>query len=275
LAQVWLFFFNFKEAFIMNIVVCMKRVPMTQEVDLEIDPKKMDVKKDMLAFVVNEWDNYAIEEAIQLQEKHGGHVTAVTIGSEDDEEVLRRCLAMGADRAIRIDPGDRVLDSYVTSRILAEVIKDLEYDLILTGVQADDVNNGAVGNMLAEQLGVAHASVVIGIEVIEKEAEIKIELEGGTDEVSKIRLPALLSIQTGINEPRYVSIMGIRKAAKKELSVMGLEELGLSEDDLSPRVLVEEVYLPPEAEGAEMIEGDAAMVAEAILRIIKEKGVNI
>lgn len=259
----------------MNIVVCMKRVPMTQEVDLEIDPKKMDVKKDMLAFVVNEWDNYAIEEAIQLQEKHGGHVTAVTIGSEDDEEVLRRCLAMGADRAIRIDPGDRVLDSYVTSRILAEVIKDLEYDLILTGVQADDVNNGAVGNMLAEQLGVAHASVVIGIEVIEKEAEIKIELEGGTDEVSKIRLPALLSIQTGINEPRYVSIMGIRKAAKKELSVMGLEELGLSEDDLSPRVLVEEVYLPPETEGAEMIEGDAAMVAEAILRIIKEKGVNI
>ena len=182
---------------------------------------------------------------------------------------------MGADRAIRIDPGERVLDSYVTSRILAEVIKDLEYDLILTGVQADDVNNGAVGNMLAEQLGVAHASVVIGIEVIEKEAEIKIELEGGTDEVSKIRLPALLSIQTGINEPRYVSIMGIRKAAKKELSVMGLEELGLSEDDLSPRVLVEEVYLPPETEGAEMIEGDAAMVAEAILRIIKEKGVNI
>lgn len=259
----------------MNIVVCMKRVPMTQEVDLEIDPKKMDVKKDMLAFVVNEWDNYAIEEAIQLQEKHGGYVTAVTIGSEDDEEVLRRCLAMGADRAIRIDPGERVLDSYVTSRILAEVIKDLEYDLILTGVQADDVNNGAVGNMLAEQLGVAHASVVIGIEVIEKEAEIKIELEGGTDEVSKIRLPALLSIQTGINEPRYVSIMGIRKAAKKELSVMGLEELGLSEDDLSPRVLVEEVYLPPETEGAEMIEGDAAMVAEAILRIIKEKGVNI
>ena len=259
----------------MNIVVCMKRVPMTQEVDLEIDPKKMDVKKDMLAFVVNEWDNYAIEEAIQLQEKHGGHVTAVTIGSEDDEEVLRRCLAMGADRAIRIDPGERVLDSYVTSRILAEVIKDLEYDLILTGVQADDVNNGAVGNMLAEQLGVAHASVVIGIEVIEKEAEIKIELEGGTDEVSKIRLPALLSIQTGLNEPRYVSIMGIRKAAKKELSVMGLEELGLSEDDLSPRVLVEEVYLPPETEGAEMIEGDAAMVAEAILRIIKEKGVNI
>ena len=259
----------------MNIVVCVKRVPMTQEVDLEIDPQKKDVKKDMLAYVVNEWDNYAIEEAVQLQEKYGGQVTAVNIGSEEDEEVLRRCLAMGADRAVRVDPGERALDSYVTSRILAEVIKGLEFDLVLTGVQADDVNNGAVGNMLAEHLGVAHASVVIGVEPKEKEAEIKIELEGGTDEVAKIRLPALLSIQTGINEPRYVSIMGIRKAAKKELSVMGLEELGLSEEDLAPRAIVEEVYLPPETEGAEMIEGDAATVAEEILRIVKEKGVSI
>jgi len=95
------------------------------------------------------------------------------------------------------------------------------------------------------------------------------------DEVSKIRLPALLSIQTGINEPRYVSIMGIRKAAKKELSVMELEALGLSEEDLTPLTTVEEIYLPPETEGAEMIEGDAGTVAEAILRILKEKGVGI
>jgi len=259
----------------MNIVVCVKRVPMTQEVDLEIDPGKKDVKKDMLAHAINEWDNYAIEEAIQLQEKYGGRVTALTVGHEEDEEVLRRCLAMGADRAVRIDPGERALDSYVISRVLAHVIKGLEYDLVLTGVQADDLNNGAVGGMVAEHLGVPHGAVVIGVEPGEREIEIKVELEGGVNEVARLPLPALLSIQTGINEPRYVSIMGIRKAAKKELNAMALEDLGLSGDDLAPRTLVEEIYQPPETEGAEMIAGDAARVAEEILRIIKGKGVSV
>jgi electron transfer flavoprotein beta subunit len=259
----------------MNIIVCVKRVPLTQEVDLEIDAKKNEVRKDMLAYVINEWDNYAVEEAVRLKEKLEGHVTAVTIGNEDDEEVLRRCLAMGADRAIRVDPGALDLDTFVISRILAEVIKNLEYDLILTGVQTDDMNNGAVGIMLAEHLELAHSAVVIGIEPGEKEAKLRIELEGGTDEVSKIKLPAVLSIQTGINEPRYVSIMGIRKAAKKELSVTMVDALHLSKEDLSPRTTVEAVFLPPDTEGAEIIEGDPGTIAGEILRIIKEKGVSV
>ena len=258
----------------MNIIVCVKRVPMTQEVDLEIDSSKKDVNRDMLAYVINDWDNYAIEEAVLLKEKFDGTVTAVTIGGEDDEEVLRRCLAMGADKAIRVDPGDRGLDGFVISRILTQVIKDQDYELILTGVQADDDNEGMVGIMLAEQLGLAHSAVVTGIEPEGNEATIRMELEGGIDEVSKIRLPALLSIQTGINEPRYVSIMGIRKAAKKELNVINLDDLSLSEDDLSPRTIIEEVFLPPETEGAEMIEGDPATIAEEIIRIMKERGVT-
>ena len=102
-----------------------------------------------------------------------------------------------------------------------------------------------------------------------------VELEGGMEEVATLTLPALLSIQTGINVPRYVSIMGIRKAAKKELKVINVDELGLTEDDLSLRTMVEEVFLPPETEGAEMIEGDPLTVAEEIMRIIKEKGVNL
>ncbi|MFH1349664.1 MAG: electron transfer flavoprotein subunit beta/FixA family protein [Pseudomonadota bacterium] len=259
----------------MNVIVCVKRVPMTQEVDLEIDSSKKDVKKEMLAYVINEWDHYAIEEAVLLKEKFGGTVTAVTIGNEDDEEVLRRCLAMGADRAIRVDPEVRVLDGFVTSRVLAEVIRALEYDLILTGVQTDDYNQGMVGIMLAEHLGLVHAAVVTGVEAEGNEATIKVELEGGIEEVSKIKLPALLSIQTGINEPRYVSIMGIRKAAKKELNVIKMDELNLSGDDLSPRIIIEEVFLPPETEGAEILEGDPATVAEKIIQIIKEKGVSI
>lgn len=259
----------------MNIVVCVKRVPMTQEVDLEIDASKKDLKKDMLAYFLNEWDNYAVEEAIQLKEKTDGTVVAVTIGSEDDEEVLRRCLAMGADKAIRVDPGDCFMDALVKSRVLAEVIKGLQYDLVLTGVQSDDVNSGMVGILLAEQLDIPHAAVVTGIDPQDKEATVKVELEGGMDEISKVDLPAVLSIQTGINEPRYVSIMGIRKAAKKELGVVDLASLGLSEEDLESMTTVEEYFLPPETEGAEMIEGDAASVAEKILKIMKEKGVSI
>lgn len=259
----------------MNIVVCVKRVPMTQEVDLEIDGTGKDVKKDALAYIVNDWDNYAIEEAVLLQEKLGGTATAITIGTEDDEEVLRRALAVGMDRAIRIDPGDLELDGFVISKLLAAAIKGLEHDLVLTGVQADDDNCGMVGIMLAERLGLSHAAVVTGVEPEGEKATIKVELEGGMDEVSKIRLPALLSIQTGINEPRYVSIMGIRKAGKKELKVLGVEDLNLTEDDLTPRTRIEEVFLPPETEGAELIEGDAATVAEEILRILTEKGVMV
>lgn len=259
----------------MNIIVCIKRVPMTQEVDLEVDGTGKDVKKDALAYLINDWDNYAVEEAVLLQEKFGGAVTAITIGPEDDEEILRRALAMGADRAIRIDPGELDLDGFVLSRLLAGAIKDLEYDLILTGVQADDDNAGMVGIMLGEQLGLSHAAVVTGFEPRGKEATIKVELEGGMDEISTIGLPALLSIQTGINEPRYVSIMGIRKARQKELKVIRVEELGLSEDDLLQRTVVEEVFLPPETEGAEIIEGDASKVAEEIIRILTEKGVSL
>jgi len=259
----------------MNIIVCIKRVPMTQEVDLEIDGSGRGVKTESLAYVINDWDNYCIEEAVRLQEELGGSVTAVTIGSEDDEEVLRRALAMGADKAVRIDPGACELDGFVVSKILAKVIGGMAYDLVLTGVQTDDDNAGMVGIMLAEELGLSHAAVVTGVKPEGDVATIRVELEGGMDEVSKIHLPSLLTIQTGINEPRYVSIMGIKKARKKELTVIPLADLGLPEDDLVLRTRIEEVFLPPETTGAEMIEGDASAVAGEIIRIIKEKGVSI
>jgi len=259
----------------MDICVCVKRVPLTQEVDLEIDESGKDVKKKSLAYVINEWDNYAIEEAITLKDKLGGTVVVVTVGEEGDEEVLRRCLAMGADRAVRVDPGERILDGFVLGKILSAIIGKQSYDLVLMGVQSDDENLGMMGPLVAEELGLAHAAVVNGVSLENGEAKIQVELEGGTNEVSRIRLPALLSIQTGINEPRYVSIMGIRKAAKKELEVIPVEALNLSDDALSPKTFVEEIFFPPETEGAEIIEGDPATVAEEITRIMKEKGVNI
>lgn len=259
----------------MEIIVCVRQVPVTQEVDLEVDKSGKDICKDSLTYFINEWDNYAIEEAVQLKERFGGTVKVVTLGNEDDEDVLRKCLAIGADSALRIDPGGLYLDSFVISRILAEAIRDMKYDLILTGVQADDDNNGLVGGLLAEYLGVPHSAVVIGIEAEDHGATIKMELEDGINEKAKIRLPALLTIQTGINEPRYVSVMGIRKAAKKELIVKSVEDLKLSPEDLEPRTRVEELFLPPETEGAEMIEGDAGAIAERIIRIMKDKGVSV
>ena len=258
----------------MNIIVCVKRVPFTQEEDLKIEATKKEVDRESLAYVINEWDNYAIEEAVRLIEQGEGTVTAMTIGPEEDEEVLRRCLAMGADQAWRIDPGERTLDGQGTARVLARVIADLSFDLILCGVQAEDDNQGMVGITLAEYLGLAHAAVVTAIEPREGELIVQCELEGGTDERSRIKLPALLTVQTGINEPRYVSIMKIKKAAKKPLEVIRLADLNFSPDDLAPQVLLEELFLPPETGGSEMITGDPTQVAEKILQILKEKGVR-
>lgn len=259
----------------MNIVVCVKQTPEVVDAELEVARDGRDIDREDLEFDINEWDNYALEEAVLLKEKFAGDVTAVTVGDKEDEGVLRRCLAMGADRAIRIDPGGIILDAFSCSRILSEVIKGLSYDLVFTGVQADDFNDGAVGIMLAEHLGVAHAAVVRGLDPEDGGAILRVELEGGMDEVVHIPFPAVLSIQTGINVPRYVSIMGIRKAAKKELKVLEVEQLGIPDPDLSPRITVEKVYLPPETEGAEILEGDPGTVAGKILQIIKEKGVNI
>jgi len=188
----------------MDIVVCVKRVPLTEEVDLVIDAQKKGVKKDQLAFVLNDWDNYAVEEAILLKEKHGGTVTAITIGNEDDEEVLRRCLAMGADRAVRVEVGDvSRFDSFGIAKILARVVKDLPHDLVFAGVLADDDNCGMVGMLTAEELNLNHSCMVTAMELVDGKVRTTSELEGGLGEVSVVDLPALLTIQTGINEPSY------------------------------------------------------------------------
>jgi electron transfer flavoprotein beta subunit len=258
----------------MDIVVCVKRVPLTEEVDLVINNQKKGVKKDQLAFVLNDWDNYAIEEAILLKEKHGGTVTAVTVGNEDDEEVLRRCLAMGADRATRVEAGDvSRFDSLGIARILSQVVRELPHDLVFTGVLADDDNHGMVGMMMAEQLNLNHSCMVTAIELEDGKIRTTSELEGGLGEVSVVELPALLTIQTGINEPRYVSILGIRKAAKKELKIVDLGELGIPDEELAPRTIIEEVYLPPETEGAQILEGDPDKIATDFVEILTKKGV--
>ena len=269
--------FKFKEGGrMMNIVVCVKRVPETSEADVSIDPSGKDIDKSGLAFDLNEWDSYAIEEAIRLKEKQGGTVMVLSVGGEESNESLRKCLAMGADDALRLnDPAFIGSDGLATAKILAEAIRKIPYDLILTGAQAEDDGYGQVGVAVAEILGVPHASVVNRLEVQEKKAKVHRELEGGLEEVYDIDLPALLTIQTGINEPRYVSIMGIRKVAKKEIKALGALDLNLKPDEVGlsgSSVRVEKVFFPLVGQGAQMLEGSPEDVSLKILDLLKDKG---
>lgn len=260
----------------MDIVVCIKRVPETAEADLVIDKGKKGIDTDGLVFSINEWDNYAVEAAIQLKEAQGGTITVISAGPEESNEVLRRALAMGADEAIRLtDPAFEGSDAYAMAKILAAAIRDIPHDLILTGVQADDDGFGAVGVALAQMLDLPYAALVTDINLEGDTLTVHRELEGGLEEVDKLKLPALLTIQTGINEPRYVSIMGIRRVAKKEIAVKGASDLGLLENEMGSSgsmSQIEELFFPPVGEGAEIIEGTMDEKAEALVKILKERG---
>ena len=260
----------------MNIIVCMKRVPETSEADISVDKSGKDIDKSGLAFDINEWDSYAIEEAIQLKEKHGGTVVVLSVGGEDSNESIRKCLAMGADDALRLtDPAFIGSDGFATAKILAEAIRKFPYDLILTGAQAEDDGYGQVGITVARLLGIPSASLVNHLEVQDKKVKAHRELEGGLEEVYEIDLPALLTIQTGINEPRYVSIMGIRKVAKKEIKVMGASDLNLKPEEVGlsgSYIQLEKVFFPPVVKGAVMIEGNPEEVSIKVLDIVKDKG---
>jgi electron transfer flavoprotein beta subunit len=261
---------------LMQIVVCVKRVPETSEVDLAIDKSGKDIDKSGLVCDLNEWDSYAIEEGIRLKEKYGGAVTVISLGGDDTNECLRKCLAMGADEALRLT--DRAFDgsdAYATAKALAATLLRIPYDLILAGTQAEDDGYGQVGVALAELLRIPHASVVNRIDVEDKKVKVHRELEGGLEEVLEIDLPALLTIQTGINEPRYVSITGIRKVSKKEIRVLTASDLQLDPDNVGiagADIRVEKVFFPPISGAARILEGSPEDVAGHVLTILKDKG---
>jgi electron transfer flavoprotein beta subunit len=260
----------------LDIIVCVKHVPETAEAELKIDASGKAIDRTGLVFDINEWDDYALEEAVRIKEKQGGSVTAMTIGADDSDTTLRKCLARGADKAIRLtDPKFNDSDGYAIAKILHSVIKTLHYDLILTGMQAGDDGQAAVGPILAEMLGIPHATMVKKIELATGTARVNRELEGGLEEQVEVKMPALLSVQTGINEPRYVSIMGIRKAMQKEIRVMGLTDTGLTENDVGPAgswVKPGKMYVPPVEKQAEFIKGSPDEIATKITEILRSKG---
>ncbi|MEM0233017.1 MAG: electron transfer flavoprotein subunit beta/FixA family protein [Candidatus Nezhaarchaeales archaeon] len=261
----------------MNIVVCVKHVPKCAEAEIRIDPTGRDIEKHGLVYDINEWDDYAVEEAVRIKEKFGGSVTVVTVGPEEANSTLRKCLARGADNAIRVyDPKLVGSDPYVIAKVLYKVIKNLQFDLVLTGVMAEDDGSATVGPMLAEFLKIPHATMVKKIELKDhKAAIVHRELEGGLMEVVEVKLPALFAIQTGINEPRYVSILGIRRAMQKEIKVLGLKDLSLDESEVGYAgswTLIDKLFVPPAEKVCQYLKGSPEEVATQILGILKSRG---
>ena len=260
----------------MEILVCVKRVPDTAENEIEVNRDGSDIERDDLVYSVNEWDNYAVEEAIQIVDKKGGSVTVVSLGDEESEEVVRREMAMGANNGIMVsDDAFEGSDGKAVATILKAVVEKGNYDLILTGAQADD-GAGQIGGMLAAMMDVPFASVVNTIEVL-SDSKLKVgrEIEGGNQEMNEITLPCVLSIQTGINEPRYVGIRGIRKVASVDIPVWGAPDLGIDTatvGESGAKVKRIDYFVPDLGEGAEILEGSNEEIAEKLIDLLKAKG---
>jgi electron transfer flavoprotein beta subunit len=257
----------------MNLIVFTKRVPAAQEEELRIidDGKKVDLSK--VPYKVNDWDNYAVEEAVRIAEKTSGSVTAISIGDAESDEVLRRAIAMGGKDGFLIETATVRHDPNARATLACNFLKKEtpSFDAIFTGLQAEDDQFGAVGGILAAKMGLPYVSMVIGIDAIEKDHMIvRRELEGGLQERIKVTLPAVFSIQSGINEPRYVSIMGVRKASKVERKVFRGSDY---EEGMKNLVEVNTWTYPPKKGGAKMLAGELDDVCKELLGILKEKGV--
>jgi electron transfer flavoprotein beta subunit len=247
----------------MKVVVCVKQAASLGD-EVEFTEDERDVDPDFLDYALNEWDAYATEEALRLTEASGGEVVVVSVGPEDAEDCMRRCLAMGADRGIRIDC-EEALDPIQVARALAEVVRAESPDLVFTGVQSADAVQAATGTALAELLDLPRVAVVTKIELAEGKATVDRELEGGLVDVTEVDTPALLTIQTGINEPRYATLRAIKQAEQKEIEVRKAGDLG------EPAYRVRKMFVPPKGEGAEMLNGSPADVAQRIKEIVEEK----
>ena len=260
----------------MEILVCVRRVPDTSENEIQLNPAGNDIERDDLVYSINEPDNYAVEEALQITAKAGGTVTVVTVGSDDDEEVLRREMAMGANHGVLLsDEAFDGSDGKGIATVLKAFVQKGHYDLILTGVQAED-GGAQVGGMLAAMLDYPFASLVNSISVLDGgKLRVSREIEGGNKEMNEIDLPCVLSIQTGINEPRYVGMRGIRQVASLEVPTLGASDLGVDASavgDAGAKVKRVDYFVPTLGKGAEMLEGDREEVIAKLIELMKAKG---
>ena len=254
----------------MKIAVCVKQVPDT-ETRVRIAPDGKGIVEPDVNWIVSPYDEFAIEEALKIREAKGGEVVLVTVGPDRAQSALRNGLAMGADSALHLkDAAFEGLDPLGTARVLAAGIKGLSADLVLTGQQGVGGDHSQVPGLLAELLDLPQVTMAVKIELGDGQARVEREVEGA-HEVWETSLPAVISAQKGLNEPRYASLKGIMAAKKKPIEVKDAAALGLDAAALAPRTTVAAMELPPARQAVRMIQGDADTQVKELLRLLHEE----
>src|SRR5690625_354493 len=238
----------------MNIYVLLKKTFDTEDKIVVSDGQ---IEEDDADFIINPYDEYAVEEAIVQRDKHGGEVTVVTIGDEDSEKQLRTALAMGADQAVLINTEEDLEegDQYTTTKILEAFFEDREPDLILGGNVAIDEASGQVGPRVAALLDMPYVTTIVGLDIEDGTAQIEKDVEGDVEKI-EVSLPLLVTCQQGLNDPRYPSLPGIMQARRKPLAELELDELDLDEEDVKAKTETIDIFLPPAKEAGRILEGE-------------------
>jgi electron transfer flavoprotein beta subunit len=250
----------------MKTIVAIKQVPM-RDSQLRVDASGRWIQEEDLSFEINEPDAYALEEALQLKEKHGGEVVALCAGPARAAQTIREALAKGADRAIHIEEENlKDIDTLGVARLLAAAAKPENPDLILTGLQSDDLGYGQTGVVLAEILGIPHSTIIMQVEKQDGGIRVKRELENGWFQYMTMPLPAVLTIQSGISKLRYATLMGIKKAKTKEIKRVTAEQLGAAP---APTVILERVYLPQKTKQTQILDGDPKTAAAKLVEKLR------
>lgn len=252
----------------MKIVVLMKQVFDT-EAKIAIDGNGK-INKQGVSLIMNPYDEFAVEEGLRLKEKFKGEVTVVSVGGSEVQDALRQALAMGADKAVAIDPGMEELDEFATATVLAKAVSGMEYDIILGGFRAIDDGSAQVAGRVAEILGLPVVNVVTKLEVEDGKAVATSEIEGGSALI-EVSLPAIFTAQKGLNEPRYPSMKGIMQAKKKPMQKIGLGDIGLDAAEAAPKVKSLSFFLPSARAAGKIIPGEPAEAARDLAKALREE----
>jgi len=249
----------------MKIAVCIKQVP-TREWQPRLTDDKTWIREQDVSYEMNEPDAYALEEALRLREKHGGEVVVCCAGPARVQQVIREALARGADRAIHVED-DRLAaaDAFVTADALAIAMAEEKFDLVLTGLQSDDLGQAQTGVILAERLGTPHSTIIMEVQVDGAALRVKRELEGGWFQWITMPLPAVLTIQSGINQLRYATLKGIMAAKKKEIRKVAMP------GNLTPTQQIVSLAVPTRAKKTHLIDGSAGESAKELVRLLREE----
>ncbi|WNS79591.1 electron transfer flavoprotein subunit beta/FixA family protein [Domibacillus sp. DTU_2020_1001157_1_SI_ALB_TIR_016] len=253
----------------MNIYVIMKRTFDTEE---KLVIENGNIEESGAEFIINPYDEYAIEEAIQLKDKHDGEVTVISVGVEDAEKELRTALAMGADKAVLVNTEDDLEDGdeFTTAKILAHFFKENDFDIILGGNVAIDGGSGQVGPRLAELLDIPYVTTITKLTINGETATVERDVEGDS-EILEVNLPVLVTAQQGLNEPRYPSLPGIMKAKKKPFEELEIGDLDLDEDDVEAKTKVIDIYLPPKKEAGRVLEGELEDQVTQLVNLLQKE----